>query len=308
MRYVKKDLTQIPPSLNSAKALADIEKIAKGEKDLISDRIYKGVYKDSEGKTQSQVRDYLNKYYLAKCAYCESLCKAEIEHYRPKLGVNEDNTHGGYYWLCYEWSNLVPSCRYCNTEGGKGNQFPIINPLKRVMIPTFNSSGIDFQQSNAAKSPLIDEEPYLLHPEIDANPEDYFDFRISDKKDGVEIVGKDQKERGSKTITICNLNRNYLKFARLQTVYYPYKQKINIIFELCENGQLDKSEIGKALAVVFKELESESEKENLQYTLLRKFVMSNVENFKNHFAPYLENPAQQEITIQAFKNYKNGEL
>src|SRR5215216_5117455 len=109
MRYVVKDLNDIPPSLITQTALDDIEKIAIRDPAVgIKESIYKGDYKDAEGKNQSQVRDVLNKFYKEKCAYCEQTCKAEIEHYRPKKAITDDKTHNGYYWLCYTWSNLVP--------------------------------------------------------------------------------------------------------------------------------------------------------------------------------------------------------
>jgi len=247
MRYVKKDLQEIPPSLISAQALADIEKIAiRDNKTVILDRIYKGDYKDAQGKSQSKVRDYLNKYYYGKCAYCEQTCKAEIEHYRPKKGVFEDSTHHGYYWLCYSWNNLVPSCRYCNTEGGKGNKFPLIQNGKRVTIPLFRNGRLDVTKCNASKAPLIKEEPYLLHPEIDRNPEVFFSFKIRDDKNGIDIVGTDKLNRGEKTIEICNLRRKDLGLNRLQEVYYNFKQNIKLIFDLNALGKLSNEDVGPA--------------------------------------------------------------
>ena len=137
MRQITKDLNDKPEIFKKQSTIDDWEKIAStGDTTIIKDTIYKDAYKDAEGKTQSKVREKLNELYFHKCAYCETLCKAEIEHYRPKKGVTEDTLHNGYYWLCYEWSNLVPSCRYCNTEGGKGNQFPIKGT--RIKLPPFD--------------------------------------------------------------------------------------------------------------------------------------------------------------------------
>lgn len=305
MRYVAKDLTNIPPALISQKALNDIEKIAAGDKTIISDKIYKGDYKDNEGKSQSQVRDYLNNYYHYKCAYCEQTCKAEIEHYRPKKGVTEDAAHEGYYWLCYTWSNLVPSCRYCNTEGGKGNKFPIINTINRVKKPTITLAKLNKNKCEAHKTPLLDEEPYLLHPEIDNNPENFLAFKISSDKSGVEIIGIDLKDRGKTTIKICNLNRTDLKINRLEAVYYNIKQSINLIFSLNAAGRLANEQIEFALTLVFNEIESESANERLTHTLLRKFIVENTNNFENYFLPYLESESVREITIQAFRNHKS---
>ena len=304
MRYVKKDLNDIPPSLISAKALADIEAIANGNKELISDKIYKGDYRDADGKSQSKVRDFLNKYYHGKCAYCEEHCKAEIEHYRPKKGVQEDPSHNGYYWLCYSWSNLVPSCRYCNTEGGKGNKFPIMKATKRVKSPLFVSSKLDISKCMASAKPLIEEQPYLLHPEIDSNIKDYFSFKISTDKNGIDIEGIDSKKRGEKTIEICNLRRKNLRLNRLEVVFYKIKQNLKLIFDYNAQGLLSNDNLGPALILIYKQIEEEANNEKLTHSFLRKFIIDSVNNFTNYFTPYLDSQEQREIAIQAFKNYK----
>lgn len=305
MRYVKKDLSDVPPSLISETALNDIEKIAIKDSSVeIKDSIYKGNYKDAEGKNQSQVRDYLNTYYKDKCAYCEQTCKAEIEHYRPKKGVTEDKNHDGYYWLCYTWSNLVPSCRYCNTEGGKGNKFPILKAEKRVKLPTLIAGKLDKAKCQAHKSPLILEEPYLLHPEIDKNPETFLAFKISNDKNGITILGIDNTDRGLRTIDICNLNRKDLRVNRLLEVYYHMKAKINIIFDLNASGIIPNNKLADCLIEVYKELDKESNDETLTHTLLRKYLINNSSNFENHFAPYLDSTSVSAIAVEAFKKYK----
>jgi hypothetical protein len=74
-----------------------------------------------------------------KCAYCETDITAgqrgDVEHYRPKQRVmGEDGKplkvkgrrgkeiqHQGYYWLAYDWRNLLLACILCNqpSKGGK---------------------------------------------------------------------------------------------------------------------------------------------------------------------------------------------
>lgn len=82
-----------------------------------------------------------------KCWYVE--CKNpgtddDIDHFRPKLGVNEDPAHPGYYWLAFDWRNLRLSCHRANRPrinpegvgtGGKGGHFPLINPVARAYTP-----------------------------------------------------------------------------------------------------------------------------------------------------------------------------
>ena len=62
-----------------------------------------------------------------KCAYCESFYSStqpmDVEHFRPKGAVAEDDEHPGYYWLAATWENLLPSCIDCNRQR---NQFDVV--------------------------------------------------------------------------------------------------------------------------------------------------------------------------------------
>lgn len=209
----------------------------------------------------------------------------------------------GYYWLCYEWSNLLPSCRYCNTEGGKGNKFPLINSRDRIFLPSFEGDALKKNHSSASLSPLIDERPFLLNPEIDKNYPSYFSFQINSEKTGMELLGIDEEERGDKTIGICNLNRLVLQLNRLE-VFYNYRSKINQVFDLIASGQMEEDRIQDALFLVFAEMNRESLDDMRKFTLLSRVVMSSAENFEKIFSPYIENENQREIAIQIFKNYK----
>ena len=64
------------------------------------------------------VRQALERLFHGKCAYCESRYDitgpVDIEHYRPKKGVEGEPDHPGYWWLAGEWENLLPSCLDCN--------------------------------------------------------------------------------------------------------------------------------------------------------------------------------------------------
>src|SRR6516162_7596662 len=84
-----------------------------------------------------------------RCAYCEAPLTrffADAEHHRPKGRVSEANQEGvsiakrailevgaeqieiehpGYFWLAYNWRNLIPSCEWCNQGGSKVDQYPI---------------------------------------------------------------------------------------------------------------------------------------------------------------------------------------
>jgi hypothetical protein len=90
------------------------------------------------------LKPYLIHLFRGKCAYCEVSFLVgswgDVEHYRPKGDVADlDDSpvigHGGYYWLAYEPSNLLPSCEKCNRAEGKQTRFPVADPAKRVSKP-----------------------------------------------------------------------------------------------------------------------------------------------------------------------------
>src|SRR4051812_22350680 len=83
------------------------------------------------GSVYKSAKPFLDKLFGGKCAYCEVIIEAshptEVEHYRPKGAVKDEEEevvtiqtpngaedHPGYWWLAYEWNNLLPSCIDCN--------------------------------------------------------------------------------------------------------------------------------------------------------------------------------------------------
>lgn len=69
-----------------------------------------------------------------KCAYCEArydiVAPMDVEHFRPKAKI-----HGvigfGYWWFAAHWSNLLPSCIYCNREHTQ--KTPSVDSLSRLL-------------------------------------------------------------------------------------------------------------------------------------------------------------------------------
>lgn len=152
---------------------------------------------------------------LAKCYYCEStsevVASLQVEHYRPKKRMDDENrreipdTHG-YYWLGIEWSNLVLACSKCNGRGAKGNIFTVQG--KRIKNGTSFTRAGRYNRATciADQSPLIDEKPDLLHPEID----DAFQYLKFDREGRISH----KLPRGERTIKICRLDRKQLNIAR----------------------------------------------------------------------------------------------
>lgn len=172
-----------------------------------------------EAYKEPDVVEALMKLFYGKCAYCESILATQppdLEHYRPKSAVLENGKlkKPGYYWLAAEWTNLLPSCIDCNRfrhyigggkaqEGGKGNSFPLLDPVKRWKSP---------RQGNQ-------EQPLLLDPCRDF-PEKHLDFL--EERAGAVIPANDGSHhgdlRGRTTIDVFGLNRPGLVQARKATL------------------------------------------------------------------------------------------
>jgi uncharacterized protein (TIGR02646 family) len=156
------------------------------------------------------VKQALEQLFLGKCCYCESrigvVADWDVEHFRPKGKVSERPEHPGYYWLAYDWENLLPSCSYCNqarkdratameAEGpseGKLDQFPLLDEALRCM---------DHHGDLALEQPL------MINPTLE-DPEIHIGFMPDGKAFGLS-------ERGARTIDICHLNRKRLRDERL---------------------------------------------------------------------------------------------
>jgi hypothetical protein len=151
----------------------------------------------------------LTNVFHSKCAYCENNIDAgfvgDAEHYRPKGAVTEMKNgklvaverdgvpHPGYYWLAYDWRNLVPSCERCNAVHGKRTQFPI----QGVRV---------FDEATGPDTETLDrlERPILLHPyDSSRDPRDHLVF----SPDGW-VVGRD--DVGKQSIKLLDLNRDAL--------------------------------------------------------------------------------------------------
>lgn len=144
-----------------------------------------------------------------KCVYCECYItdfeRPDIEHFRPKGAVKDINgdevfvdgvKHGGYYWLAYDDSNLMPSCQICNQatviDGhsiGKHDRFPVSGEY------VIRSKG-----TPANEPPSLDNEfPLLLNP-LEDDPEDHLSV---DVKTGILSAKTD---RGQACIDVFGLN------------------------------------------------------------------------------------------------------
>lgn len=121
MRFVDRASVAAPASL--------AEGAGPGHDELVAARTYyegipapKTCYPFEAYKAED-VKLALRNLFHGKCAYCESAIEAtqptDVEHYRPKGGVQDRKAHPGYWWLAMRWSNLLPSCIDCNRRRGQ---------------------------------------------------------------------------------------------------------------------------------------------------------------------------------------------
>jgi uncharacterized protein (TIGR02646 family) len=144
-----------------------------------------------------------------KCAYCERRRdvnrESDIDHFRPKAEVTVPPGapgHKGYWWLAYEWKNLLFCCRHCN-QTYKLNHFPVPDEAKRV--------------SSEAQL-LREERAYLIDPCSDDDPESCFIYYVNETTKHIHVIARPDnewnKERASKTIEVLGLDRADLRDER----------------------------------------------------------------------------------------------
>jgi uncharacterized protein (TIGR02646 family) len=215
-------LDQINTSGGICKITDETQKIIS---QYISNNIdcHKGTFKldINDVYKHSNIKSKLKEIQKNKCAFCEVNLDSqhgEVEHFRPKRMFKqnqEDSAHyPGYYWLSYNWENLLLSCITCNQKWKK-NLFPIIHPDKRALNHNFD---------------INKEKPFFINP-YKENPSHFIKFN------GPLAVGIDKGNRGKLTIKYFNLNRKG-------------ENRINSIFEL-RKGLFDKLNLNyESLAII----------------------------------------------------------
>jgi uncharacterized protein (TIGR02646 family) len=162
------------------------------------------------------VKAALEKLFNNKCAYCESPGFAgfpwDVEHFRPKASVAEDNMHAGYYWLAYTWANLYPSCVFCNQRRKDQPTFddPILGPATGK-LDQFPVADENSRAHNPCDS-LADEDPLLLDPCSD-QPALHLTFDVAGG-----VSPREGSLKGDTTIQVFGLKRKRLRDARLDVL------------------------------------------------------------------------------------------
>lgn len=158
----------------------------------------------SEVYADKTVKEQLLEDQHRKCAYCEQSKNGDfgcVEHFRPKGGydtyANNSLVKPGYYWLAYEWDNLLFSCSECNTSCKK-NHFPLVDENGRDIL----------------HRRISNEEPAIINP-AEEDPGNFIEF--SEYIVRPKLIDGKENVKGRTTIDIFKLNeRNDLKERRKQ--------------------------------------------------------------------------------------------
>ena len=188
----------------------------------------------------TQLKRFLLRYvFTDKCAYCETSAVrwvGDAEHYRPKGEVTSEARdvmmtidevrnrrgreikHPGYFWLAYNWKNLLPACKYCNSGEGKQSKFPL-GPKKRPVLlkhirkkeltaydnPLPSTAWKDFYYLQPEDLNKL-EDPQLIHPYLE-DPRREIKFGHAGLEEGVS-------ERAKCTIRVFRLDDASLRRRR----------------------------------------------------------------------------------------------
>ena len=174
---------------------------------------------DFDNEIWKDLKNWLKEHiFYGKCGYCESPIGrfwGDAEHYRPKGAIKFKGRdgdivrafcdifdpvsklplrcdHPGYFWLAYDWRNLVPACQFCNSGPGKNERFDTQNG--HVLMAQLNEGDVlampaEVRPKSSKRWPgfyylapaTLDnlEEPLLLfplNPTPNRNPRQYLKF------------------------------------------------------------------------------------------------------------------------------------
>ncbi len=286
MKKIYKDFNNPPNVLNSpqAKALLHNALIEKGTHDFKT-----GIYR------HPAVLEALSSptLYNNKCAFCESDTTAgapmQVEHYRPKAKVSEDDSHPGYYWLGYEWTNLLLACSSCNNK--KRNHFPIAIGSARVKSHPVTSGILDTALSKADSQMLVDEQALLINPELENETRSYFSFSSDGKIKGNNL-------KGETTINICGLNRNPLLLSR-KKIYDDLFGKLLRHLDRYNRQMIDEDTLLYTLMDAICNLIVHIERNGVYF----EFVRSCLVNFEDFFIKRFQ-PPEARLLMNAYQRIK----
>lgn len=174
---------------------------------------------DSKVYAHDSVKEQMMKDQHGKCAYCEQYKNGDfgcVEHYRPKGGFGSPLQKPGYYWLAYDWQNLLFSCSECNTS------------YKRNLFPLVNENARDIEHRD-----ISNEEPTIINPAT-TDPGEHIEF--SEFIIRPKLIDGQESLQGKTTIGVFRLNdRKDLKERRRN--FWERYQDIHKLLKICHKTQ-----------------------------------------------------------------------
>ncbi len=288
MISVQKDFQQIPQKLQSLECQNKIT-LAILEKN--NHKFASNYYR--EGSFEA-----LKIIYNRKCAFCETDTSVgaslRVDHFRPKAFVKDENSHLGYYWLGYEWSNLILICEKCNRA--KSNKFPIAPDGARVFEPILDENGRVSQQHQLMTSQhFLNEKALLLNPELD-EVEKHF---IINSKGEWKPLTKNAQE----TELICKLNREELQYKRrtkIMRFVYALRKQLDRFFK----EEIDEPHFKINLKDIFEDLLEKTLPQNT-YSRTYWFMFN---KFDKVILPHIEGEKAKVCIQKAFHAYIKNKL
>jgi hypothetical protein len=182
----------------------------------------------------------------------------DVEHFRPKIL---------YYWLCYEWTNLLLSCQTCN-EIHKKAQFPLENEANRLQKPLLLLDGTLNKADCHIHAPCLQSEKMvLLHPVLE-QPNDHLEFLPDGRIQGCT-------RQGEISIEVYGLNRSSLVRAR-GTLIWEIQQHLLREYRLnpLPSEERIKVEMTKIILTLLESIEA-----NKPFIGFRRAILSNLNSF-----------------------------
>lgn len=264
------------PVTIDAACLADLNAIVTGPANRKAKPLfYRGRIFTADRKPIDTVAIALKDLYNNKCAYCEKYCYyPRVEHYRPKGRVTGANpSANGYYWLSYEWTNLLPSCHECNSVEAKGDKFPV-NGLRKMQHATTGAPPLfDRSKNDYASDYLTPENPVYIHPEYCIDFFQHFDFDKTGRMTGLTHQGfTTVEELKLSNETLNGLRREIYNnhLTRLEKIIFRFSRPVN---------PRPEEWLDEEITEWVSDLVKESLDHELQFTLFRKILVRKIDVF-----------------------------
>jgi uncharacterized protein (TIGR02646 family) len=283
MRYVNPALEPMPVAINYSTIPVAMASLFNTAAPVVSDDIYKGLVVTGT-VSENTVVEALKRKYKEKCGYCETYeSDPNVEHHRPKGFVSDRiPKNNGYYWLAYEWTNLIASCVTCNSRKYKGTRFPVRKLPGNSTPPLLPDGRHDLNSFRYDSAYNLGEKAYILHPEYCINPEKHFYFdtegkiyhRTDEGEYSISVYGLDRKTLNVNRKDIYNDLMNNLK----NLVRKRFRSDNRWTYEAFTEG------VGDILG----EIAIRRDDPTRSYTLFTKYLLDHLNEFFIRPFPILE--------------------